>query len=122
MVEAALAATEGRPIIGTATCRWNSAARAKFGPHSGPDTEFEPQGRENGSPRGARPGLRVARCEAWKAMWQPGNATHGSWDFMLMMGVGRGRRQGRLRRISLDLFHPPWRPYSQWYPEGASAA
>ena len=54
------------------------------------------------------------------SLWNPGNATHGFMDFMLMMGVaGAGAKADYVD--SLDLFHT-MEAYFTWYPNGAPAA
>ena len=50
------------------------------------------------------------------SLHQPGNATHGFMDFMLMMGVaGDGVRADHVD--TLDLFHT-MEAYFTWYPNG----
>ncbi len=52
-------------------------------------------------------------------LWEPGNATHGFLDFMLMMGVaGAGEKADYVD--TLDLFHT-MEAYFTWYPKGGVA-
>ena len=55
-----------------------------------------------------------------ESLWQPGNATHGFMDFMLMMGAA-GENAKADYADSLDLFHT-MEAYFTWYPEGAAGA
>ena len=107
--------TSGWPSSAPATCRWNSAARAS-------------------SARTAPTRSSTARRSSWIAsgdldsalaevsldsLWQPGNATHGFMDFMLMMGVAGANAKADYID-SLDLFHT-MEAYFTWYPEGGAA-
>ena len=57
-------------------------------------------------------GLREVTLDS---LWQPGNATHGFMDFMLMMGVvGDNVRADYVD--TLDLFHT-MEAYFTWYPQ-----
>ena len=52
-------------------------------------------------------------------LWEPGNATHGFLDFMLMMGAaGAGEKADYAD--TLDLFHT-MEAYFTWYPQGGNA-
>ncbi len=53
------------------------------------------------------------------SLWEPGNATHGFMDFMLMMGVA-GENAKADYADSLDLFHT-MEAYFTWYPNGVDA-
>src|SRR5216683_285814 len=53
------------------------------------------------------------------SLWQPGNATHGFMDFMLMMGVA-GENAIADYADALDLFHT-MEAYFTWYPNGVDA-
>jgi protocatechuate 4,5-dioxygenase beta chain len=66
----------------------------------------------NGDIAGALAGVSL------DSLWEPGNATHGFLDFMLMMGVA-----GEVKADyadTLDLFHT-MEAYFTWYPKGANA-
>ena len=101
-------------IIGTGHLSLELGGPRQFGP-TGPDPEFD------------------ARAVAWIAagdikgcladvtldsLHEPGNATHGFMDFMLMMGVaGAGRPADYVDTV--NLFHT-MEAYFTWYPDGAT--
>lgn len=99
-------------IIGTGHLSLELGGPRQFGPH-GPDPEFD---------RGAVDWIATGNIEdclkgvSLDNLWQPGNATHGFMDFMLMMGVaGDGNAADHVD--TLDLFHT-MEAYFTWYPEG----
>ncbi|HEX3924883.1 MAG TPA: extradiol ring-cleavage dioxygenase [Streptosporangiaceae bacterium] len=103
-------------IIGTGHLSLELGGPRQFGPH-GPDPEFDRKA-VNWIATGD---LDSALAEvSLDSLWQPGNATHGFMDFMLMMGVAGGGAKADYVD-SLDLFHT-MEAYFTWYPEGASAA
>jgi len=101
-------------IIGTGHLSLELGGPRQFGPH-GPDPEFDRKAVE-----------WIATCDLEKALdevsleslYQPGNATHGFMDFMLMMGVVAGAA-GAERKAdyvdTYDLFHT-MEAYFTWYP------
>jgi protocatechuate 4,5-dioxygenase, beta chain len=102
-------------IIGTGHLSLELGGPRQFGPH-GPDPEFDRKA-VNWIASGD---IDAALAEvSLDSLWQPGNATHGFMDFMLMMGVaGAGAKADY--SDSLDLFHT-MEAYFTWYPEGASS-
>jgi protocatechuate 4,5-dioxygenase beta chain len=97
-------------IIGTGHLSLELGGPRQFGPH-GPDPEFDRKAVEwiaNSDIEGC---LREVTLDS---LWQPGNATHGFMDFMLMMGVvGDNIRADYVD--TLDLFHT-MEAYFTWYP------
>jgi hypothetical protein len=53
------------------------------------------------------------------SLWEPGNATHGFMDFLLMMGAA-GENVKADYTDSLDLFHT-MEAYFTWYTDGAAS-
>ena len=99
-------------IIGTGHLSLELGGPRQFGPH-GPDPEFDSKAVEwiaNGD-------IEKALGEvSLENLWEPGNATHGFLDFMLMMGVaGAGEKADYAD--TLDLFHT-MEAYFTWYPNG----
>ena len=110
--------SRGRAISGwrssaPATCRWSSAARASSA-RTAP-TRSSTARRWSGSPPATW--TRALAEVSLDSLWQPGNATHGFMDFLLMMGVA-GENAKADYTDSLDLFHT-MEAYFTWYPEGA---
>ena len=102
-------------IIGTGHLSLELGGPRQFGPH-GPDPEFDSRAVQwiaNGDLDGC---LREVSLDS---LHQPGNATHGFMDFMLMMGVA-GEKERADHVDSLDLFHT-MEAYFTWYPNGAPA-
>jgi protocatechuate 4,5-dioxygenase beta chain len=102
-------------IIGTGHLSLELGGPRQFGPH-GPDPEFDRKAVEwiaNGD-------IEKALGEvSLENLWEPGNATHGFLDFMLMMGAaGAGEKADYAD--TLDLFHT-MEAYFTWYPKGAGA-
>jgi protocatechuate 4,5-dioxygenase beta chain len=103
-------------IIGTGHLSLELGGPRQFGPH-GPDPEFDRKAVE----WIASGDLDAALAEvSLDSLWEPGNATHGFMDFMLMMGVA-GRNVKADYTDSLDLFHT-MEAYFTWYPEKAAEA
>ena len=99
-------------IIGTGHLSLELGGPRQFGPH-GPDPEFD----RKAVAWIASSDLDAALAEvSLDSLWQPGNATHGFMDFMLMMGVA-GENAKADYVDSLDLFHT-MEAYFTWYPEG----
>lgn len=102
-------------VIGTGHLSLELGGPRQFGPH-GPDPEFDRRAVEwiaNGDLDGC---LREVTLDS---LHEPGNATHGFMDFMLMMGVaGAGVKADYAD--TLDLFHT-MEAYFTWYPQGAPA-
>ncbi len=99
-------------IIGTGHLSLELGGPRQFGPH-GPDPEFDRKAVE----WIATGDLKSALAEvSLDSLWQPGNATHGFMDFMLMMGVA-GEDVKADYVDSLDLFHT-MEAYFTWYPDG----
>src|SRR5215469_4285904 len=99
-------------IIGTGHLSLELGGPRQFGPH-GPDPEFDAKAVDwiaNGD-------IEKALGEvSLDSLWEPGNATHGFLDFMLMMGTaGAGVKADYVD--SLDLFHT-MEAYFTWYPNG----
>jgi protocatechuate 4,5-dioxygenase beta chain len=102
-------------IIGTGHLSLELGGPRQFGPH-GPDPEFDRKAVEWISSGDLDSALAQVSLDS---LWQPGNATHGFMDFMLMMGVaGAGVKADYTD--SLDLFHT-MEAYFTWYPEGTAA-
>ena len=102
-------------IIGTGHLSLELGGPRQFGPH-GPDPEFDRKAVE-----------WIASCDidgcvkevSLDTLWNPGNATHGFMDFMLMMGAADG--DGKADYVdTLDLFHT-MEAYFTWYPNGVPA-
>ena len=97
-------------IIGTGHLSLELGGPRQFGPH-GPDPEFDWKAVE----WIASGDLDAALAEvSLDSLWEPGNATHGFMDFMLMMGAA-GRNVKADYADSLDLFHT-MEAYFTWYP------
>jgi protocatechuate 4,5-dioxygenase, beta chain len=99
-------------IIGTGHLSLELGGPRQFGPH-GPDPEFDAKAVE-----------WIANADTERALaevtidnlLEPGNATQGFMDFMLMMGVaGDGVKADHVD--NLDLFHT-MEAYFTWYPNG----
>jgi protocatechuate 4,5-dioxygenase, beta chain len=102
-------------IIGTGHLSLELGGPRQFGPH-GPDPEFDRKAVE----WIASGDLDSALAEvSLDSLWEPGNATHGFMDFMLMMGVA-GAHVKADYADSLDLFHT-MEAYFTWYPNGVAA-
>jgi protocatechuate 4,5-dioxygenase beta chain len=102
-------------IVGTGHLSLELGGPRQFGPH-GPDPEFDRKAVE-----------WIASCDidgcvkdvSLDNLWNPGNATHGFMDFMLMMGAADG--DGEADYVdTLDLFHT-MEAYFTWYPNGVPA-
>jgi protocatechuate 4,5-dioxygenase beta chain len=101
-------------IIGTGHLSLELGGPRQFGPH-GPDPEFD----RKAVSWIASSDIGSALAEvSLDSLWQPGNATHGFMDFMLMMGVA-GENVKADYADSLDLFHT-MEAYFTWYPTEAS--
>ena len=101
-------------IIGTGHLSLELGGPRQFGPH-GPDPEFD----RKAVAWIASSDLDAALAEvSLDSLWQPGNATHGFMDFMLMMGVAGDNAKADYVD-SLDLFHT-MEAYFTWYPEGGA--
>ena len=88
----------------------------QFGPH-GPDPEFDRKAVDWIASGDIEKALGEVSLDS---LWEPGNATHGFLDFMLMMGVaGAGEKADYVD--SLDLFHT-MEAYFTWYPKGGGQA
>jgi protocatechuate 4,5-dioxygenase beta chain len=103
-------------IIGTGHLSLELGGPRQFGPH-GPDPEFDRKAVEwiASGDLGIGPGAGHL-----DSLWEPGNATHGFMDFMLMMGVA-GENAKADYVDSLDLFHT-MEAYFTWYPNGVDSA
>jgi protocatechuate 4,5-dioxygenase, beta chain len=98
-------------MIGTGHLSLELGGPRQFGPH-GPDPEFDAKAVEwiaNGDIEGALSEVTL------DSLWEPGNATHGFMDFMLMMGVAGENKADYAD--NLDLFHT-MEAYFTWYPSG----
>ena len=99
-------------IIGTGHLSLELGGPRQFGPH-GPDPEFDRKAVEWIASGDIEKALGEVSLES---LWEPGNATHGFLDFMLMMGVaGAGEKADYVD--TLDLFHT-MEAYFTWYPKG----
>ncbi|MEW2492481.1 extradiol ring-cleavage dioxygenase [Streptomyces nodosus] len=101
-------------VIGSGHLSLELGGPRQFGPH-GPDPEFDRRAIgwiSSGDIEGALAGVSL------DSLWEPGNATHGFLDFLLMMGVAGERKADYAD--SLDLFHT-MEAYFTWYPNGAPA-
>ncbi|MGW5095379.1 DODA-type extradiol aromatic ring-opening family dioxygenase [Streptomyces nodosus] len=99
-------------VIGSGHLSLELGGPRQFGPH-GPDPEFDRRAIgwiSSGDIEGALAGVSL------DSLWEPGNATHGFLDFLLMMGVAGERKADYAD--SLDLFHT-MEAYFTWYPNGA---
>jgi protocatechuate 4,5-dioxygenase beta chain len=102
-------------IIGTGHLSLELGGPRQFGPH-GPDPEFDRKAVDWIASGDIEKALGEVSLES---LWEPGNATHGFLDFMLMMGVaGAGEKADYVD--SLDLFHT-MEAYFTWYPKGGQA-
>jgi protocatechuate 4,5-dioxygenase, beta chain len=102
-------------IIGTGHLSLELGGPRQFGPH-GPDPEFDRKAVEWIATGDLEKTLAEVTLES---LHQPGNATHGFMDFMLMMGVAGADRKADYAD-TLDLFHT-MEAYFTWYPDGADA-
>jgi len=102
-------------IIGTGHLSLELGGPRQFGPH-GPDPEFDRKAVEWIATGDLEKTLAEVTLES---LHQPGNATHGFMDFMLMMGVVGADRKADYAD-TLDLFHT-MEAYFTWYPDGADA-
>ncbi|MFJ9387853.1 hypothetical protein ACIRON_03480 [Nocardioides sp. NPDC101246] len=96
-------------VIGTGHLSLELGGPRQFGP-TGPDPEFDAQAVEwisSGDIDGCLAGVTL------ESLHQPGNATHGFMDFMLMMGVAGYERADHADHLSL--FHT-MEAYFTWYP------
>jgi protocatechuate 4,5-dioxygenase beta chain len=101
-------------IIGTGHLSLELGGPRQFGPH-GPDPEFDRKAVE----WIASADLASALAEvSLDSLWEPGNATHGFMDFLLMMGVA-GENVKADYADSLDLFHT-MEAYFTWYPKATA--
>jgi protocatechuate 4,5-dioxygenase, beta chain len=97
-------------IIGTGHLSLELGGPRQFGPH-GPDPEFD---RKAVSWIASGDISSALASVSLDSLFNPGNATHGFMDFMLMMGVaGDGVKADYVD--SLDLFHT-MEAYFTWYP------
>src|ERR1700691_4564435 len=100
-------------IIGTGHLSLRLRGPRQFGPH-GPDPEFDRKAVEWIASGDIEKALGEVSLES---LWEPGNATHGFLDFMVMMGAaGAGEKADYVD--TLDLFHT-MEAYFTWYPEGS---
>ncbi len=99
-------------IIGTGHLSLELGGPRQFGPH-GPDPEFDRKAVEWIASGDLDSALAQVSLDS---LWEPGNATHGFMDFMLMMGVA-GANVKADYADSLDLFHT-MEAYFTWYPNG----
>ena len=97
-------------IIGTGHLSLELGGPRQFGPH-GPDPEFDRKAVEWIATSNVSGCLAEVTLDS---LHQPGNATHGFMDFMLMMGVA-GENVVADHVDSLDLFHT-MEAYFTWYP------
>jgi protocatechuate 4,5-dioxygenase beta chain len=102
-------------IIGTGHLSLELGGPRQFGPH-GPDPEFDRKAVEWIATSDVDGCLKEVSLDS---LWNPGNATHGFMDFMLMMGVA-GDNVTADHVDSLDLFHT-MEAYFTWYPNGVPA-
>jgi protocatechuate 4,5-dioxygenase, beta chain len=102
-------------IVGTGHLSLELGGPRQFGPH-GPDPEFDRKAVEWIATGDIDSALREVSLEN---LWDPGNATHGFMDFMLMMGVA-GDNVKADYVDTLDLFHT-MEAYFTWYPNGVAA-
>ncbi|MDG4829067.1 extradiol ring-cleavage dioxygenase [Solwaraspora sp. WMMD1047] len=99
-------------VIGTGHLSLELGGPRQFGPH-GPDPEFDARAVRwiaDGDIEGALSEVTL------DSLWNPGNATHGFMDFMLMMGIAGQTSADYVD--TLDLFHT-MEAYFTWYPNGA---
>jgi len=97
-------------IIGTGHLSLELGGPRQFGPH-GPDPEFDRRAVSWIASGDIKSALASVSLES---LWEPGNATHGFMDFLLMMGAaGEGVPADYVD--SLDLFHT-MEAYFTWYP------
>jgi protocatechuate 4,5-dioxygenase beta chain len=102
-------------IIGTGHLSLELGGPRQFGPH-GPDPEFDRKAVEWIASGDIEKALGEVSLQA---LWEPGNATHGFLDFMLMMGTAGAGREADYTD-TLDLFHT-MEAYFTWYPNGVPA-
>ena len=98
--------------IGTGHLSLELGGPRQFGPH-GPDPEFDRRAVDWIARGDIDAALKNVSLDN---LGQPGNATHGFMDFMLMMGIAGGVPADYAD--SLDLFHT-MEAYFTWYPNGA---
>ena len=97
-------------VIGTGHLSLELGGPRQFGP-TGPDPEFDAKAVEwiaQGDIDGCLAGVSL------DSLHEPGNATHGFMDFMLMMGIAGHARADYADNLSL--FHT-MEAYFTWYPE-----
>jgi protocatechuate 4,5-dioxygenase beta chain len=100
--------------IGTGHLSLELGGPRQFGPH-GPDPEFDRRAVD----WIARGDIDAAiKNVSLENLGNPGNATHGFMDFMLMMGIAGGAPADYAD--NLDLFHT-MEAYFTWYPNGVDA-
>jgi protocatechuate 4,5-dioxygenase beta chain len=102
-------------IIGTGHLSLELGGPRQFGPH-GPDPDFDRKAVEWIAAGDLPAALREVTLDSLR---EPGNATHGFMDFLLMMGAA-GENVKADYTDSLDLFHT-MEAYFTWYPEGVPA-
>jgi protocatechuate 4,5-dioxygenase, beta chain len=100
-------------IIGTGHLSLELGGPRQFGPH-GPDPEFDRKAVEWIATGDLEKTLAEVSLES---LHEPGNATHGFMDFMLMMGVAGADKKADYAD-TYDLFHT-MEAYFTWYPNGA---
>ena len=98
-------------IIGTGHLSLELGGPRQFGPH-GPDPTFDAKAVEWIAAGDIDGALAEVTLES---LWEPGNATHGFMDFLLMMGVAGGGVKADYAD-TYDLFHT-MEAYFTWYPE-----
>ena len=103
-------------VIGTGHLSLELGGPRQFGPH-GPDPDFDRRAVEWIASGDLSAALGEVTLDS---LWEPGNATHGFMDFLLMMGAA-GENVKADYSDSLDLFHT-MEAYFTWYPEGVPAA
>jgi protocatechuate 4,5-dioxygenase, beta chain len=103
-------------IIGTGHLSLELGGPRQFGPH-GPDPDFDRKAVEWIATSDLKSALAEVSLDSLR---QPGNATHGFMDFMLMMGVA-GEDVPADYVDSLDLFHT-MEAYFTWYPAASGGA
>jgi protocatechuate 4,5-dioxygenase, beta chain len=103
-------------IIGTGHLSLELGGPRQFGPH-GPDPDFDRKAVEWISSGDIDKALGEVSLES---LWEPGNATHGFMDFLLMMGAaGAGAPADYVD--TLDLFHT-MEAYFTWYGDAGDGA
>lgn len=97
-------------IIGTGHLSLELGGPRQFGEH-GPDPAFDVKAVEWIANSDVKSALAEVSLDS---LWNPGNATHGFMDFLLMMGVA-GENVKADYVDTLDLFHT-MEAYFTWYP------